>query len=40
MTTTENTEEDPDDPEPAYGETIKMEYSSSWSYSPSIGAVT
>ena len=40
MTTPENTEDDPDDPEPVYGEIIKMEYSLSWMCSPSTGAVT
>jgi hypothetical protein len=40
MTTPANTEKDPDDPEPVYEEIIKMEYSSSWMYSPSIVAVT
>jgi len=40
VTTPENTEEDPDDPEPVYGEIIKMEYYSSWLNSPSTGAVT
>ena len=39
MKTPENTQEDPDDPEPADGD-IQMEYSSDQSYSPSIGAVT
>jgi len=40
MMTPENTEEDPDDPEPVYGKIIKIEYSSSWMYSSSTGAVT
>jgi hypothetical protein len=34
MKTSENTEEDPDDPEQADGD-IQMEYSSEWLYSPS-----
>jgi hypothetical protein len=40
MPTPENTEENPDDPEPVYGKIIKMGYFSSWMYSPSIGSIT
>jgi hypothetical protein len=36
----ENTEENPDDREPADEGDIQMEYSSDQFYSPSIGAVT
>jgi hypothetical protein len=35
----ENTEEYPDDPEPATAGNIQMEYCSDWLYSPNIGTV-
>ena len=38
--TPENTEGDPDTPEPAHEGDIQMEYSSNWLCSQSIGAVT
>jgi hypothetical protein len=40
MKTTENKEEDPDDPEPADEGDIQMEYSSDYLYKPSIGTET
>jgi len=40
MKTPENTEEDPDDPQPAYEGDIQMEYSSDYMYSPSIRNLT
>jgi hypothetical protein len=40
MMTPENTEGNPDDPEPVHGEITKMEYVSFWMYILSIGAVT
>ena len=39
MKTPENTEENPDDPEPAAEGNIQMEYSPGWLCNPSIGAV-
>jgi len=38
--TPQNTEENPDDPQPAYEEDMQMQYSSDYLFSPSIGAVT
>ena len=40
MKTPENTEEDPDDPQPADEWDIQMEYSSDYTYNPSIRNVT
>jgi hypothetical protein len=40
MKTPDNTQEDPDDSEPADEEDIQMEYYSDQLYNPNIGAVT
>jgi hypothetical protein len=40
MKTPENTEEDPDDPQPEDIEDIQMEYSSDYTYNQSIRTVT
>jgi hypothetical protein len=40
LKTLEETEEDPNDPEPAYEGGVKMEYFADQLYRPSIGAVT